>query len=396
MAIAFRYLNAHLGAALATGALGMALACGGGGGGGNSTPSTPPVTGATIKSSTASGDFTMAGALAVQDGKVNLNMPAIRDPSNPAIPVDPSKVTITGSAEVNTSGDSAYLAAAADAPPTITFTVAPISSTSDAPIDITFINDTTGSMSGSTVGIANSIASFTDSITKAGVNARFAMYTYGDAFATKAASGSGFTKGLGDFLPPDIDSTERPYLGLSTYTDFKPFIDELKLSSALGIGGGDGPENTVGALDYANKHVAFRSGASKVFIAIGDNPSHQAGDGDVTGYPAAFVPRAGADVASELTGSATVHVIGHDYGSAPYYPLKNLSDATGGGFIELPSGGIVDLNALKITDWVTSGFTGKIPGLTPGTYKVTLTATYAPVGGAAPKVAKLVLIVTVT
>ena len=47
------------------------------------------------------------------------------------------------------------------------------------PVDIVFLNDTTGSMSGATNGITDSVETFSTAITSAGVDARFAMYTYG-------------------------------------------------------------------------------------------------------------------------------------------------------------------------------------------------------------------------
>jgi hypothetical protein len=270
-----------------------------------------------------------------------------------------------------------------------------LSASSSTPIDLVFINDTTGSMSGATLGILNSIDSFASAISDSGVDAEFSMYTYGDAFATKLSSGSEFTVGKGNFTPPSIDGVERPFIGLGTYTTFKSFLTELKNSSALGSGGGDNPENTVGALDYANNHVAFRNGAARVFVAIGDNPSHQSGDGDVNSYPTAFQPRTGTGLAADLVGLATVHVIGRTSTSTTYYPLQNLSTSTGGGFIILPSGGTVDLNTLKITDWIKSGFTGTTPALSKGTYKVTLSAVYTPASAAA-KAATLVFMVDVS
>jgi hypothetical protein len=348
-------------------------------GGGSTSPAPTGLT-ATVTSVTASGDFVMSGAISMTGYAMAVNLAAIKDPADPSKPLDPSLVTISGTAE---SGIK------------VTFSMSKLSASSSTPIDLVFINDTTGSMSGTTLGILSSIDSFTSAISASGVDGQFSMYTYGDAFATKLSTGSEFAVGKGDFTPPTIDPDERPYIGLGTYATFKSFLNELKNSSSLGSGGGDNPENTVGTLDYANKHVAFRDGAARVFVVIGDNPSHQFGDPDVSSYPTAFQPRTGAAVAADLVGLATGHVIGETSTSTTYYPLQNLATSTGGGFIILPSGGTVDLNTLKITDWIKSGFTGTTPALSKGTYKVTLSAVYTPTSGAA-KAATLVFMVDIT
>jgi hypothetical protein len=151
----------------------------------------------------------------------------------------------------------------------------------------------------------------------------------------------------------------------------------------LGTGGGDGPENTIGAIDYANSHVAYRDGAGKVIIAIGDNPSHQQGDGQVASYPVEFRPSTGDDLVSRLKGKSAIHVVGHNTGSAPYYNLKSLADGTGGVFLELPAGGNVDLSALKLTDWFTNAFSGTCSSGPTGTYTITINVRVVGVSGTA-------------
>jgi hypothetical protein len=337
---------------------------------------------ATISTSTASGDFTMSGNVSYSKTGLAVNLAAIRNPDDPSVPLDPALVAITGSL-VGKSGGSP-----------VTFTLTKISSSSSTPVDLVFINDTTGSMSAATTGIADSISSFATALTSGGVDARYAMYTYGDAFATKLAKGSEFTVGKGDFVPPSIDDDERPYIGLSDLTTFQSFITELKAASCLGAGGGDNPENTIGALDYANTKLSFRAGASKIFVVIGDNPSHQSGDGSVDSYPADFQPRTGDALVTDLKGKATVHVIGRASTSTIFYPLKNFSDGTGGAYITLPSGGVVDLGTLKITEWIKSGFTGTSPAISAGDWTLTLTSVYTPATGTA-KTATLIIVFTI-
>jgi hypothetical protein len=331
-----------------------------------SKPGGAGINSVSITKTTAGGEFHMSGRLSVDAGKLAVTLAAIRDPDLPTKPVDPGKVTF------------AISLGAKD----LTCTVGKVSSTSKSSVDLVFINDTTGSMSGTVLGIADSVEAFASGIAAEGVDARFSMYTYGDAFATKKTDGtSTFKIGLGDFAPPDFDSDERPYVGLSDLTQFKGFLQELKASSVLGVGGGDGEENTVGALAYADGKVSFRDGAARMYVAIGDNPSHQKGDG---GTNDAFTPNwvapAGDDLVKKLDGTAAVHVIGHDLPgptdtTSKFYNLKKLADATGGAFLDLPADGKVDLGALNLKQWLTSSFNGTCTDASTGTVVITIKAT---------------------
>jgi hypothetical protein len=364
--------------ALAVAAVLSMVACGGGGGSGSSSKKV------TTNSVTAAGDVKMSGSAGLKDGKLALTLSAIKDPDDPSKPADPSMAAF--GVAVNTPAAKALLAAAAADP--FTCSVTGVSSASASKIDLVFINDTTGSMDGTVLGIASSIQSFATSVAGSGVDAKFSMYTYGDDFATKLPSGSEFTVGKGDFaLEGDLfaaDDVERPYVGLSDLTGFQAFLAELTCNTggpdacvpakALGNDGGDDAENTIGALDYALKKVAWRDGAAKVFIAIGDNPSHQQGDGGLNGttaFPAAMQPTTGDDLVSRFSGDATIHVVGNDTTDpAPFYNLKSLSDGTGGGFLELPSSGDVDLSALHMDAWFTKAFSGACSGAPSGHYLV--------------------------
>lgn len=315
----------------------------------------------------------MSGNVGVSGGKLTIALAAVRDPDDPTLPAAPGSVSFSVAA-----APSALVAATA---PPVTCDVAGVSSTSVAMIDLVFVNDTTGSMSGTVLGIADSVQSFATAIA-GGVDAQFAMYTYGDAFATRAASGSEFTIGRGDFVPSDFDLDERPYVDLSTVATFTSFLAELRASSALGVGGGDSPENTIGALDYANAHARFRPGAAKVFVAIGDNPSHQAGDGDVESWAPEFQPTTGASLVSRFRGAATIHVVSENLpDDATYYNLKGLADGTGGVFLTLPYDGVVDLGALNLTTWLTSAFSGGCTTAPKGHYRLVITATVHGSGG---------------
>lgn len=336
----------------------------------------PPATsnsGITVTDYTTSGDLVLSGQLSVQNGKISLTLGSIADPNNPDLPVNTSQVSFDAQAKRD-KGSSLF------EPRPVEFSIDPMSKDKSTPVDIVFLNDTTGSMSGATNGITDSVETFSTAITSAGVDARFAMYTYGDAFATKETTDSEFIVGKGDFaVPSGLDGVERPYIGLSTVSSFLPFLQELKDSYALGSGGGDVPENTVGTLDYAWKKVAFRNGAAKVFVVIGDNPSHQ--DKTTEAWEETdFRPRSGDAVVSALKGQATVYSICKTSSSTYYYPLEKLATGTGGAVISLPYNGVVDLTSLGIVEWITSGYTSECPPLKPGSYTFTITATYSSAG----------------
>lgn len=312
----------------------------------------------TITRAKSAGDFFMSGRLGIDSGKLGLALAAIRDPDAMSRPVEPKSVTFT----VALGGGP------------LTCSVAQVSSSAKAAVDLVFVNDTTGSMSGTVKGIAASVEKFATDIAAGGIDARFSMYTYGDAFATKKASGSTLVIGQGDFEPPAIDPVERPYIGLGELDGFKSFLAELKAFSGLGSGGGDGEENTIGALAYAHRRVAFRDGAARMFVAIGDNPSHQEGDASVDLYPVVFQPPTGDALVEALQGSAAIHVVGHDDAGRGYYNLKSLADQTGGAFLELPGDGNVDLGALQLKDWLTQGFAGTCADPALGSNTIVVTA----------------------
>lgn len=318
------------------------------------TPTHP--TSLLVKSAKSEGDFKMSGQLGLDvDGRLTVTLAAIRDPDDATRPADPSKVRfgVTGQAA---------------AP--LTCSIAKVSSSQNAMADIAFINDTTGSMSGTVKGISASVQKFAEDLVAGGIDARYSMYTYGDAFATKLESGSTFVIGKGDFAPPPVDDVERPYVGLSELSTFKGFLGELNACDCLGDGGGDGQENTLGALQWANAKIKWRDGAARYFVAIGDNPAHQPGDS--LNIPSPWTPPMGDDLLGELGGSAVVHVVAKDTGSSPYYNLKKLADGTGGVFLQLPSGGNVDLDKLNLKEWLTTSFRGLCTDEQGGTYDIVI------------------------
>jgi hypothetical protein len=313
-----------------------------------------------IVSVKAEGDLKMSGGVGVDaGGSLILTMPAIRHPDFPNTPVNP--LLVAASVSANVSGGAA-----------LSCSIGQVSATSRAPVDLVFINDTTGSMSGSVLGIADSIQKFAEEMTASGVDARFSMYNYGDAFATKSWRTKGFLLGQGDFEPPSFDEVIRPYIGLTDLGTFKGFLTEMRGSGVLGTGGGDAPENPLGALWYAYNRVQWRPGAARVFILTGDNPSHQAGDG--TSWPAPWTAVPGDEVVGSLDGNAVVHTVVKDLVFGKYYNLKNISDGTGGVWKPLPADGRVDLGSLGFRDWFANSFRGQCSGVAAGTIEVVIRA----------------------
>jgi len=325
----------------------------------SSTESNGPtgVTSIKINKVTAGGDFVMSGRLGLESGALTVTIAAIRDPDVPARPADPAKVSfgVTGAAGAS-----------------LVCSIGKVSSTAKAAVDLVFINDTTGSMSGTVHGITDSVQEFAEDLTAGGVDARYSMYTYGDAYATKSASDTTFTIGKGDYTPPGFDTVQRPYVGLTELDTFKGFLAELSGCSCLGSGGGDSQENTLGTLKYADSKVAWRDGAARMFVAIGDNPSHQLGDHGPCVSP--FEPPGGDALVANLSGNSVIHVVGQNRGSSPYYNLKTLADKTGGAFLALPSDGKVDLGKLELKQWLTTSFTGTCADPTGGTYSIVVTS----------------------
>lgn len=240
-----------------------------------------------------------------------------------------------------------------------------ITTTTASKIDMVFILDNTGSMSGRIIAAKNSIAAFATSLEAAGADVKFGAVSFGD------------------------DLTEQSTLDCTTATAMKTWLTALS-----GVGGGDGPENPLSSMKYAYDNFTFRSGAQKVFIVIIDTTAHQAGDGT------AFCAETLASAEASLAGNATVYAVSPKEDSDSYpSPAANTGTAdirwlvdgfgwfsgvtsttygvthtsytgTGGKWIELPASGDIDLTTLGISTTVTKGYTLSF------TYKPTAIGTY--------------------
>ena len=143
-------------------------------------------------------------------------------------------------------------------------------------------------------------------------------------------------------------------------------------------GGGDTPENGVGAVDFAFSSLDGRPGAARVLIVVTDAESHQAGSGGPS--TGRWAPRAGAAVVTDLRGRATVHVVGPDFGgvdAAPYYDMKGFtgSGGTGGVFVSL--GSSLDLTTLPIQGTIAGTCKYTLRASPGSSIRVYLDTTYA-------------------
>jgi len=132
-------------------------------------------------------------------------------------------------------------------------------------VDVVFVFDTTGSMSGEISGMVDSANDFADALDYSGVDYRIGCVTFGDAYGNTSDG-----TGLREYLKPTSNASV-----------FKEFMNSLSAT-----GGGDGNENFIDAIDYArtskwsgdNPEGSFQSqagftyrlGAKKVFVGVTD------------------------------------------------------------------------------------------------------------------------------
>lgn len=327
-----------------------------------------------VQSVKIEGDFNVAISLEGEGSDLNLVWSSIKHPEDQSKPIILDEISFTLEGFYNEVRKSSFECTTEEM------------GTKTAPVDVTFLIDTTGSMGGTGRGIAQSIEDFAQNLLDKGIDARFSIFTYGDAFATRS-SFSEFDTSNSNYETTELDNLERPFMDFSDLTSLKAFLNTLVNSSVLENGGGDGPENTLGVLTHSLKQD-FRDGALRQFVVIGDSPSHTVNSlKRISDYREAtdskFLPTDAKELLNNIKGTTTLHVIGNDHGvgldglfcysghgeegektcyeattSNDYFNLKVLADETGGAFIELPYDGLVDLTTLKVDNWMTSGFVG--------------------------------------
>ena len=204
-------------------------------------------------------------------------------------------------------------------------------------VDLVFIQDLSGSMSGAITGVRNSVLQFATTLRDRGLNVRI---------------GSVGFSGPGTIATHVNQSTcERvgPVQDLASPETFRAHVS----ASWYATGGCDEPENALEAVQYAHEHMTWRSGAARVYVLITDVSVHTAADSCNGLGPC--TDQTLDSIVALLGGTATIHVV------APASALQRtregaldpylLADRTGGAKLALGTG-VLDLNTLGIADRV--------------------------------------------
>jgi hypothetical protein len=210
-------------------------------------------------------------------------------------------------------------------------------------VDIVFVLDVTGSMSGSISGVKNNIMEFADSLKARRINFRLGMVTF-------------------------LDIIENVY-GFTA--DAQLFKANVALQYAHG--GDDTPENSLDAL-YRASEMPFRETAKKVFIWITDANYHEK---DV------FTQRARQDVINRMLSlDITVHAIGAAAYQTDWY--TPFTSATAGNYYNILGNFrdiLLDIGNLKGTNRYLLSYVSPAPN--NGEKVIQLTVHYAGLGGTA-------------
>ena len=160
-------------------------------------------------------------------------------------------------------------------------------------VDIVFVLDVTGSMSGAIDGVKNNITEFADSLVARNVMFRLGMVTF-------------------------LDAVENVYDFTSDAAVFKSYV-----AAQYAHGGGDEPENSLDAL-YRASEMKFDESARKIFIWITDATYHQSDS---------YTSRTKQQVIDRLlTVGALVHAVGPTYHQVDWY--NPIIEPTGGSFYD--------------------------------------------------------------
>ena len=183
--------------------------------------------------------------------------------------------------------------------------------------DILFVFDDTGSMGDEISDMKTKCKDLTDSIEAAGIDARYALVSFGDA--------------------PELDQDWT-----DDATVFKSAVDALYAS-----GGGDWPEDNLDAIEMG-LGLGFRSGTQKIIIDITDAPTHYKGDG--TGFSDYTM----SEVENDLISTGVTYIaVSPD--STAANEKKVLASEVGGLWIDIHGG---DFSAIldQIVGVITSAY----------------------------------------
>jgi len=252
---------------------------------------------------------------------------------------EPSAFNMNSWYHPNFFGHSSYMSALRERVP-LPNLVKPIVRT-NGDIDIVFVVDTTGSMSGSIYAVKNNIQNIVSSVNAKTKSARFALVTYRDH-----PSHGG-------------DATDYPS---RIETDFTNNIEVIKrAASSMRLGDGGDWEESVYSGMRAGLDLQWRAGVKKMMIVIGDAPAKD--PEPVTGLTKQSIINAAYAV-----DPAQVYVIdtSSDYSLAV---MKSLAEQTGGEYARANNAGseLVDyINASienvasKPNAWINRQYVAKV------------------------------------
>jgi Mg-chelatase subunit ChlD len=160
-------------------------------------------------------------------------------------------------------------------------------------VDIVFVLDVTGSMSGEIAAVRDNIRAFAGTLEGIGISIRLGMVTFGDEI-------------------------RKVYAMTEDVTLFQSWV-----AGQTASGGGDSPENSLEAL-YQSAQYFFRPEAQRIFIWITDASYHETDS---------YTPRTVPEVLQALLGNAvTVHAIGNKNFKSGY---DRIIEPTGGQYFDI-------------------------------------------------------------
>lgn len=235
-------------------------------------------------------------------------------------------------------------------------------------VDILFVLDTTKSMGPGLASVRAGIGNFVSGLDEH-LNARVGAVTFGDAFDTDDGHADPGSSMLGRVPPGGMDTVRRPsfpFIDAELVDDFGSFLRSGDTHGNDGAGGGDAPENALGATAFGYRNLNWKPGAQKIAIVVTDNCSHTPesfegafGEQD---YWARWQPPALDEFLGTIRGRMTVHAVMPDKASTNrdtcidhsdrYMRMEELTGPTGGKYVQWNKDGF-ELGALAIKEGVT-------------------------------------------
>jgi predicted ribosomally synthesized peptide with SipW-like signal peptide len=126
----------------------------------------------------------------------------------------------------------------------------------EKPVDFVFLMDVTGSMGGELNSVKDNIQGFIDDVEAEGIDARYALYLFGDEEETGPPA---------VFLKQDLTGNG---------TTFRNAVSDTVLEEKVGYGG-DNAEDNYEAILTADTELSYRGGAQRVMIDITDAPGEE-------------------------------------------------------------------------------------------------------------------------